>query len=330
VRLTDCAGNVADTVVYGDEENKQAVVDDSGDPATSVAPMPGDGASVARKENGVDTDLSGDDFTLSNDPTPGAANPLWQCFPSTGDVLLNEFLPDPDGSDDEMMTEWVELYNAGSTDLQIDGWQIVAAGKPDDWAVDVIIPPNTTIGAGGFFVIGRANVAEADYSTEFGIGNGSGGDAVRLLDCAGDLVDVVVYGSSNDDEMLDESGEVASPAPNPGGNRSLARIEDGVDADDPADWYVDISPTPGATNYQEIPDIPDDEGKGCGKDSAPAEGDPGGCGSSDEPQEGGCSTVPLPFGGMELLLGVVAALRRRRSNPQCREAQEPPWRGSDA
>jgi hypothetical protein len=316
VRLTDCVDTVADTVVYGDEENKQAVVDDSGSVATSVAPMPGDGASLARKENGVDTDLSGDDFTLSNDPTPGAANPLWQCFPSTGDVLLNEFLPDPDGSDDEQMLEWVELYNAGSADLQIDGWQIIAAGKPDDTAVDVIVPPNSTIAAGDFFVVGRANVAEADYSAEFSIGNGTSGDGVSLLDCQGDLVDVIVFGSNNEDEMLDESGEIASPAPNPGGNRSLARIEDGVDSDDPGDWYVDISPTPGATNYQEILDVPDENGKGCGKDTAPAEGDPGGCGSPDEPREGGCTTVPLPFGGMELLLGVVVALRRRRSDPR--------------
>jgi len=307
-------GNVADTVVYGDEDNAQEVVDDSGEIATSVAPMPGDGASLARKENGVDTDLSGADFTLSNDPTPGAPNPLWQCFPTTG-IVINEFLPDPEGSDDEAMTEWVELYNAGSSDIQIDGWQIVAAGKPDDTAVDVIVPPGSTITAGGFFVIGRANVAEADYTTEFSIGNGTSGDAVRLLDCEGTLVDVIIYGSNNDDEMTDESEEIGSPAPNPGGNRSLARVEDGVDSDDPEDWFVDISPTPGETNHQDIPDIPDEDGKGCNKDEPPEGGEPTGCGSG-EPSEGGCSTVPLPFGGMELLLGVVVALRRRRPEPR--------------
>jgi hypothetical protein len=316
VRLVDCEGTIVDTVVFGDEGNEDLVIDDSGSAATSVAPKPGDGASLARKENGVDTDLSGDDFILSNDPTPGAANPVFQCFPSTGDVLLNEVLPDPDGSDDDAMMEWVELYNVGSAALQIDGWQIVAAGKPDDVAVDVVVPPNSTIAAGDFFVIGRANVAEADYSTEFSIGNGSDGDAVRLLDCQGNLVDVIVYGSNNDDGMLDESGAVASPAPNPGGNQSLARNEDGVDSDDPGDWFVDVSPTPGETNYQEIPDIPDDESEGCGKDEAPTGDDPGGCGSSDQSGEGGCSTIPLPFGGMELLLGVVVALRRRRSDPR--------------
>jgi len=159
-------------------------------------------------------------------------------------------------------------------------------------------------------------VEEADYTAEFSIGNGSSGDALSLLDCEGALVDTVIYGSNNDDEMLDESGEIGSPAPNPGGNRALARIEDGVDNDEPADWFVDISPSPGATNHQEIPDIPDENGKGCAKGDAPAAGDPGGCGSSDEPQEGGCSTVPLPFGGMELLLGVVVALRRRRTDPR--------------
>jgi len=315
VRLRDCAGNVADTVVYGDQANEDLVVDDSGSVATSVAPMPGDGASLARKQNGVDTDRSGDDFTLSNDPTPGAANPLWQCFPTTGAVLLNEFLPDPDGSDDEALTEWVELYNSSASDIQIDGWQIIAAGKPDDTAVDVVVPPNSTIPAEGFFVIGRANVPEADYTAEFSIGNGTGGDALELLDCEGTLVDVVIYGSNNDDLMTDESGAVGDPAPNPGGNRSLARVEDGVDTNDPEDWYVDVSPTPGATNHQDIPDIPDEDGKGCNKDEPPDSGEPSGCGSG-EPSEGGCATVPLPFGGMELLLGVVVALRRRRPSPR--------------
>ncbi|MBW1881827.1 MAG: hypothetical protein JRJ84_26010, partial [Deltaproteobacteria bacterium] len=160
-----------------------------------------------------------------------------------------------------------------------------------------------------------ANVAEADYFAEVSIGNGSSGDALSLLDCEGALVDTVVYGSNIDDEMLDESGEIAAPASNPGGNRALARLEDGVDNDDRADWFVDISPSPGATNHQDIPDIPDDEGKGCNKNEAPEGGEPTGC-SSGEAQEGGCTTVPLPFGGMELLLGVVVALRRRRTDPR--------------
>jgi hypothetical protein len=303
VRLVDCAGNTVDTVVYGDQVNPDEVVDDAEQPAVYVVPAPGDGLSLARKVNGVDTDNSYDDFAPGNPPTPGAPNPVLTCTPSTGTIKLNEFLSDPEGPDSTALAEWIELYNRGSGAVDVDGWWIVAAGSADDTRVDVVFPPASRLVAGGFFVVGGENVPEADHVATFSIGNGTNGDAIYLFDCTGELVDAVIYGSNNDDLLPDESGAVASPAPNPGSNRSLARRLDGVDTDSPADWFVDLTPTPGATNFQEVPIIDEDDPKGCRRrNQAP--------GNSDAPG-GGCATLPLPFGGVELL-PLLVAIRRRR------------------
>ncbi len=298
VRLVDCAGNVADTVVYADGGNSDEVFDDSGDVAESVALSPPEGASLARKLNGVDTDRSGDDFTVATSPTPGAPNPSVACAPSNGDVLLNELLPDPDGNDAEVATEWIELYNRGSAAVQLDGWQILTVTTVDDGAIDVTLPPGTVLAGGAFLVIGNENVAEADVIATFGIGNGTRGDAVVLRDCDGRTVDVVAYGpGTNEDGLLDEDGALATLAPMPGPDQSLARLADGVDTNAASDWAVNLWPTPGQPNtWQDGP--PGGDG-GCGRRGAPDADAPGGCGRREAPQAA-------------LLLPLLSLLRRRR------------------
>ncbi len=309
IRLIDCEGTAIDTVVYG-IENEDAVWDDSGDVATSLAAAPGSGHSAARRENGVDTDDSAADFVVSPSPTPGAANPLVECFPSDGSVVINEFLPDPGGSDGDVLAEWVELYNAGSEPVRIDSWSLVFASKNDEYGPDVTLPGELTIGPGEWFVIGDQMVESADVTVGLSITNGGGGDTVRLLDCEGATVDVVVYGGVEDGHT-DENGNVAGSSPNPGSDFSLARVDDGVDSNHPDDWFLDRSPTPGESNFQEIvTDTGGDEGSnwGCGGGAAPDGGAPDG---------GGCRTAPPPGGGMGLALVLLGLLRRRdRHDPR--------------
>ena len=65
VRLIDDSGVVIDTVLYGDTSNLDAWEDDNGPNPTSFAPeASGNGETIARIPNGVDTNLSGDDFIL--------------------------------------------------------------------------------------------------------------------------------------------------------------------------------------------------------------------------------------------------------------------------
>lgn len=83
VRIVDDAGEVIDTVIYGPGQNDEpgdgaqvGFADDLANPAVSFAPNPSSAKATARKPNGVDTNLSADDFVnlAAGQETPGAKN----------------------------------------------------------------------------------------------------------------------------------------------------------------------------------------------------------------------------------------------------------------
>ena len=317
VRLFDCDGVAVDTVAYGDPKNADGVGDDRRTPATSLAPTPGDGEALARVSDGFDTDDSGVDFAATLVATPGAANEEIEpvvCAPGLPRaVVINELLTNPTSTDDGF--EWVELYNPGSAAVSLDGWGLIFATQGDDWedAPDYLFPGGISLAPGGFLVVGGEFSVEADLIGDVSLGNGTGGDGVRLVDCEGARIDTVVYGSDNEDLVPDDVGATPDPpSPEPEEAQSLARVEDGVDQDDVGDWFVDVTPTPGETNYQEPIVVPPVEQRGCGK-GGPAETDNKGCGKGADVPNNGCSSVPLPLGGLELWAGLVVLLRRRRA-----------------
>jgi len=301
VRLLDCRGDAVDTVAYG-QDNEDGVVDDLGSAATSLAAAPTDDQSIARLENGVDSDLSGVDFTTSDSPTPGALNPLILCVPSNGSVVLNEVLPDPGGADGEAHAEWVEVYNRGDSDVAIDGWSFQFASRPGSGQT-INMPSDVIVPAHGFLVLGDVEVPEANVVAALAIPNGSGGDSVRLSDCTGALVDVLVFGANNDDLNTDETGAVASPSPQPGSDMSLARPADGVDTNQASDWVPDRTPTPGASNVPPIVVDTGEEPRGCGQ-RAP---------DGSAPDGGGCSAAQVPTERGLLGLALALSLLRRRA-----------------
>ena len=68
-----------------------------------------------------------------------------------------------------------------------------------------------------------------DVVFDFSLGNASNTDGLQLVDCAGTVIDVVIYGESNDDGWTDEQGNVVvSFAPKPGDGASIGRLPDGV------------------------------------------------------------------------------------------------------
>ena len=309
--LADCAGYVADTVIYS-SPNAAGWLNDLGEIAESLAPEPLPGASLARLEDGFDTDLSGEDFVVAQEPTPGRMNPIVEpvvCVPGSEGLVINEVLVNPSGSDDGL--EWFELHNATDATVSLAGWGLTFVLKPDDLdGVDVVFPQGTEIRGGAFLVVGGE---EAVVSVDLRIpgmptaGNGTGGDAVALVDCEGVVIDRVVYGSDNEDGLLDDQGIFAEPVDAPGDEQSIGRVEDGVDTDEVSDWRLFALPTPGATNALSEgggggADV-GPRGCGCGSDALPDNG--------DLPQEAsaGCTTVP---GRLTLLGWVVLFLVRRR------------------
>ncbi len=303
--LLECGGDVMDAVIYGGS-NTDEMPDESGDVATSYAENPGNDESLGRSPDGADTDQSGVDFSLFASSTPGSANGSGgsssDCDTGT-DIKINEILVNPEGSDGGL--EWIELYNNSSSAYDLSGWNIVWY-KSASSSGDAALEDGTTIEAGGFLLIGEESVDGADIVAALDFGNGTDGDGVHLENCAGTVVDAVIYGDNNDDGIANEEGAAPDDlAPEPNDGEALGRSPDGEDSDDMAsDFCLVLTSTPGEANA-ECPGSSGTPGAGPGE---------GGCNNSNEPKEpgSGCNVLlAAPFGGLELAL-LALAFRRRR------------------
>ena len=318
LRLLDCAGFPADTVIYGGP-NEDALADDSGEVAERTAPVPEENGSIQRVEDGYDTDDNQADFAPSEVPTPGESNPEVEpvvCVPSPGTVVINEFLPDPDGADEGL--EWVELYNIGTEPVSVAGWTLSAATSAFGSA-DITFPGGAEVPPRGWLLVGGESVADTDVVADFALGNGTGGDGLRLYDCDGARVDTVIYGEpGNTDALDDDRGVIGEAWAEPGSGESMARTVDGVDADVATDWELTAAPTPGASNVKQNNRGAQADGVGLGvgcgagskADQRPPKDVQEGGGPEPRDPEASCTTVPT-FPGW-FALAVVAALGRRR------------------
>jgi hypothetical protein len=245
LRLVDCDGIIADTVIYGGD-NEDGWLDDRGFtvPDDETAPKATSDESLARTIDGVDSQISSNDFCDDGSPSPGALNDCED--EDTGgedtgegsqtedfvacdsDLRINEFVPNPEG--DDSGSEWVELYNTGTSSVFLDGWSLEWGTK--SFSNDELLSGGE-VPAGGHYVLGDELVLNADGLATLSFGNASSsGDGLRLLCPDGSVADTVIYGPNNDDAWIDDSGEEAtSLASKPGSGTCIARIQDGYDTD---------------------------------------------------------------------------------------------------
>ena len=109
-------------------------------------------------------------------------------------VVLNEILPQPRNADwngDAAMNaddEWIELYNASATSVDLSGWQLAAINGTS--AMTYTIPASTTIPARGFSIFFRKQtkleIDGADVEVRLRYPNGSAVDAVRFAQLRND------------------------------------------------------------------------------------------------------------------------------------------------
>ncbi|HNQ43140.1 MAG TPA: lamin tail domain-containing protein, partial [Candidatus Cloacimonadota bacterium] len=90
IRYQSADGLYSDTVLYS-SPNVNNLIDDSGLPGTSFAPVATNGKALARITDGYDTDLCADDFIVEANPTPGLPNRVY------ADYALSGTTCDPDG-----------------------------------------------------------------------------------------------------------------------------------------------------------------------------------------------------------------------------------------
>lgn len=195
---------------------------------------------------------------------------VWDDTTPVGDpqqIVLNEFLPAPHptanglnfGNDASNMPlgEWIELYNMGTTSVDVNGWYMTDAsgGVGNTHAIiniTNIAPANTVIPPGGWLVVylNKPSLNNTDDSIFLYTSTSSGSV----------LVDTVSYTTPTPDgceleptPTTTNASSTLSGTPGNGGqadcnqnqtppNKSYARIPDGTGA------WVDPIPTPGALN----------------------------------------------------------------------------------
>jgi len=159
-------------------------------PTPSVAPSDSSTPAAANSSN---------NNSASATPSPAIA-PATANYEYSQDVLINEFLPAPnDGA-----KEWVELFNVGSSDVILSGWQIDDA---DNATLPQIIPTGTIISPNGFLVISfNKNTLNND------------GDKVRLLWPDDQVVHAVAYDKAKPGQAVAkfDTGWLWTNQPTPG------------------------------------------------------------------------------------------------------------------
>jgi len=92
------------------------------------------------------------------------------------DIVVSEFMPNPSGSDDG---EWIELYNKSSQTVDLSGFGL------QDNSTRVFIIEDLSLSSQKYLIIDKSDSKIAL--------NNSGGDAVKLYDPDGELLELIEY-----------------------------------------------------------------------------------------------------------------------------------------
>ncbi len=148
--------------------------------------------------------------------------------PEPGLVCINEI--NYNSSDNFNPEDWVELFNAGQTAIDISSWQF--KDEEDDHVF--VIDDDTILGAGEYLVI--CNDSDqfeecfsevTNYVGDMDFGLSGSGELIRLFDADGNLIDSVEY---------DDGGDW--PSEPDGGGPTLELIEATYDNSLPSSWRL--------------------------------------------------------------------------------------------
>lgn len=164
---------------------------------------------------------------------------------SRSDLVINEFLADPNGSDGGQ--EFVELINTSLNVVSLDGVSLQFGNGTAGaiWTTRWTGSAATHLEPGQrFLLVDRNWQGEVTGDVEVYLGLQNGPDALRLVRGPG-VLDLVGYGALTDPEMME-----GSPAPIRTG-QATARRPDGHDSQINADDFVLTPPTPGQPNFED-------------------------------------------------------------------------------
>lgn len=203
-------------------------------------------------------DLTNTTFVQHTQVTPGVryspgTRADGQAFSvGAGDVILTEVLYDPSGADGGL--EWIELYNTTGAPIDLGSLSLGAGGSS---YTGLLVQLEGTIAAQSTFVVGGPTSAPENANPTFDQpldwspdlqNSGSTADGVALFNVRAAQVnsltvpvDAVVYGGTNVNGLIDETGIANAPeVGDAGSGQSIARI------DLAGAWQIEATPNPGA------------------------------------------------------------------------------------
>jgi DNA/RNA endonuclease G (NUC1) len=123
--------------------------------------------------------------------------------PATATLVIDELMADPQhASGGASFGEWFEVFNRGTTAIDMQGWTISSDGQPDH-----VISSSVVVPAGGFAVLGRSNdpTRNGGVTVNYNYFTGSTSttifldatDRLSLKDPSGNVVNAVQWTSSS-------------------------------------------------------------------------------------------------------------------------------------
>ncbi len=158
--------------------------------------------------------------------------------PSSGDIIINEFMPWPENESHMPGSEWVELYNPSETDsVDVEGWKIRdSKDNQGSHYIEIrgcltntgstVIPPN------GFLAV-YAKGSPGCNSKGFQINNKE--DVIRLFNS-----DILVDSYEYPDPGVCDADETCGQTKR---GQTYAQVPDGS-----GNWVITSNPTPGLSN----------------------------------------------------------------------------------
>ncbi|MGE3172413.1 MAG: lamin tail domain-containing protein [Planctomycetota bacterium] len=188
---------------------------------------------------------------LATQPTLRIAASLAFATSTTAQVVVNEFSPADTGTDDR---EFVELYNAGTTAVDLGGWRLDATTATGTVTL-ATVPAATALPPGGFWLVAQPFWTGRDQALVAAMPDGA--TTLELRDAGGNRKDAVTYAAF---AGLWPNAAPEAPALFPpfvssdGHETSWSRLRDGRDVDRNARDFRVARATPGATN--DLPAVP--------------------------------------------------------------------------
>ena len=219
--------------------------------ATGPQGPPGAGLTSLEGLNGLSCHAGGQNGTVSL-AYDAAGHATLTCNSGGGGgggtptIVINEFSTGVTGA---ATNEFVELYNAGTSALDVSGFKVVyrsATGTSDSTLAT--IPAGTQLPAGAFYLLGGSGYAGSTPADQaFGLSPASTGGSLAVRDGAGALLDAVAYGTAANG--LGEGQPATAPPTTAAPGSSAIRLPDGHDtSDNSADFRATATPTPKGAN----------------------------------------------------------------------------------